>query len=308
MKLNIIILLFLVQTGCSQSKPSTQVNYDITELLDIAYLAEDKMDVDSLQRLNLILPDKQSNCPLLIWIGGGAWAFVDRHKSMEFARHLARKGIAVACIGHRLSPALYKDPLRDTGVEHPKHVEDVASSIKWLYNNAANYPFDKEQIFVGGYSSGGHLSALVSLDATYLENLGLSQEIIRGVIPISGAYDIVKYHDSFVENHPELAELHVKAAFGQSMKQLSQASPTSYIDKDEIPLLIITDNQGSSWAKPFEDKLIEKEYTDFQIIYDYSRTHAALWKALSTQDNMIYRDLIVDFIKSLSQQKTKKNE
>jgi len=287
-----IFSLFIFQIGFCQSKES-----NITEILNISYLEKDQIAVDSLQRLNLVLPTNKTTCPLFIWIGGGAWAFVDRHKEMVVARKLAEQGIAVASIGHRLSPATWQDPKFDKGIEHPKHVEDVAMAIKWLYDNASNYVYDKEQIFIGGYSCGAHLSALVSLDDTYLNNVGLSQKVIKGAIPISGAYDIIKYHDGFLEgSRPELAELHVKGVFGQTMEQLSQASPTNYIEKDEMPLLIITDSQVGRYTKPFEDKLIEKEYTDVQVIYDYSRNHKTLWEALSSEESTIYRDLILDFI------------
>lgn len=294
--LAISLFVFLISYGQRKEAP-----YNLIEKLNISYVEKDKVEVDSLQQLNLVLPKGKIDVPLFIWIGGGAWALVNRHKEMDIARNLAKKGIAVASIGHRLSPALWYDASLDKGVEHPKHIEDVAMAVKFLYENAAEYGYSKEQLFIGGYSSGAQLSALLCLDETYLNNVGLSQEILKGVIPISGTYDIIKYYNGFLEsNQPDVAELHVKGVFGKTMEQLSQASPINYIDKDEIPLLIIADSEATDYTKTFEEALLEKEYTAFQIVYDYSRTHKTLWQTLSNNKEPIYLNMMIDFIENNS--------
>ena len=60
---------------------------------------------------------------------------------------------------------------------------------------------------MGGFSSGGHLAALLSLDERYLMAHELELKDIRGVIPISGAFDISNYHQAFVNgSNPDLAD------------------------------------------------------------------------------------------------------
>ena len=70
----------------------------VVEHLNTPYAKPTNAAPDTLQRLNLVLPIEQKGWPLLIWIGGGA-SYVDRHKEMDLARHFAKAGIAVACIG-----------------------------------------------------------------------------------------------------------------------------------------------------------------------------------------------------------------
>lgn len=274
------------------------IKFEMREFLDISYVESDGVEGDSLQQLNLVLPKEVDlNVPLLIWIGGGAWSYVNKDMEMDIARELVKEGIAVASVGHRLSPAIWRDSTMNTGVEHPSHVKDIAMSIKWLYDRASEYGYDKEQIFVGGFSSGGHLSALVSLDGRYLSEQGLPKGVIKGVIPMSGTYDMVDYYETFLNgNRPTLAKTHVKAVFGQSEEQLREASPINYIEDLALPMLLITDANVYNYTKIFEEELIDKEYQSLQVIYAYHLSHGDLWRNLAA-DESIYRDMMVDFIK-----------
>lgn len=273
----------------------------IEEINDLRYVEGENSD--SLQMLNLVLPSKLDSFPLLIWIGGGAWSYGDRNMEMGIARKFAEKGIAVASVGHRLSPAIWKDSTLNTGIQHPKHIEDIAAAFSWLYDHASEYGYDKNNIFVGGYSSGGHLAALLSLDKQYLEKFGLSMKNIKGVIPIAGAYDISNYHQAFLNgSRKELADLHVKAVFGDTEEDFSAASPTSFLDQISVPILLISENNSFNYTKIFEDKIRETDFRDFQVLHVHRLGHAGLWKNLAA-DNSVYRDFIIGFIKTETEAK-----
>ncbi|MTI40178.1 alpha/beta hydrolase, partial [Fulvivirga lutimaris] len=220
--------LFLILPCISISVQGQENN--VIEYMNLSYLNAESLENDSLQKLNLTLPKNQKNVPLLIWIGGGAWSYVDRSQEMSLARKLGEAGIAVASIGHRLSPATWKNPNFDKGIQHPKHIEDIASSVKWLHDHAIEYGYDLNNIFIGGYSSGAHLASLISLDNSYLNMYGLKPSIFKGIISISGTYDLVDYNNAFLNgSRPELSDLHVKKVFGQSENDLIGASPITYI-------------------------------------------------------------------------------
>ncbi|HMQ63023.1 MAG TPA: alpha/beta hydrolase, partial [Flavilitoribacter sp.] len=133
-------------SGCAASQPAA--SFDIREFLNMPYT--DGPEADSLQSLHLVVPQSETASPLLIWIGGGAWAYVNKDMELDLARNLGRKGIAVASVGHRLSPAVWRDPKKTEGIQHPKHAEDVAAAVKWLYDHAAEYGYDREKFFIGG--------------------------------------------------------------------------------------------------------------------------------------------------------------
>ncbi|WP_445385796.1 alpha/beta hydrolase fold domain-containing protein [Robiginitalea sp. IMCC44478] len=313
MKKVAITLMAMFCLGLNFSCSQTHNSYKATELNDIPYVI-DPIPGDSLQRLNLVLPKKNGEIPLLIWIGGGAWSYVDKDKEMDLARKIAARGIAVASVGHRLSPAVWRDSSLNKGIRHPKHIQDVASAVKWLYEHANEYGYDSDKFFIGGFSSGAHLSALISMDSTYLNQVGISPEIFRGIIPVSGGFDIMDYHSTLANSErPELAKLHVEAVFGEGAEKFRQASPVTYLSNLSAPLLLISDNEVYNYSKLFEEKVRETAFRKMQVVYAYDLSHAALWKNLSFSEQSIYRQIIVHFIESNSElgvatQNKKENE
>ncbi|MEZ4827347.1 MAG: alpha/beta hydrolase [Bacteroidia bacterium] len=278
-----------------------QKNSEWQEYRDISYSENMSGPVNDLQKLNLVVPAESDNMPLLIWIGGGAWSYGDRNIEMDLAHRFAESGIAVASVGHRLSPAVWHDATLKTGIQHPCHVEDVASAVAWLHKHAAEYGYDPDKFFIGGYSSGAHLAALISLDSSYLHKAGLSTDIFKGVIPISGAYDILSYYEGFLSgSSPELAELHVKAVFGENTETFAQASPTSYLQHLSAPLLVMCDNSLYNYTRLLEDRIRETAFRDVRVMYAYNLSHGQLWRNLSNDPNSMYRNAIVDFIRALS--------
>lgn len=297
---NILLLLSLVsllqlQAQVNEDKPGYQ------EVLDIPYLAADDIVADSLQCLNLVLPEGVDQPPLLLWIGGGAWSFVDRNMEMNLARQFAERGIAVAAVGHQLSRGAFSDRAKATGVKHPAHIQDVAAAFKWLHEHAAEYGYDQNQLFVGGFSSGAHLAALLAMDERYLTPHGLGQEDIAGIIPIAGAYDIIDYYKAFAESENEnaraMADTHVKDVFGDTETIFKEASPTTYMDNLEIPMLLISEGALYNYTKVFEEKIWESEYRNCQILHAFNFDHAGLWRDISNAPDSQTRKIMVDFIK-----------
>jgi arylformamidase len=69
-------------------------------------------------------------------------------------------------------------------------------------------------MFIGGHSAGGHLSALLATDETYLKAEGLTLDHIKGVVPISGVFRLPESGRSF------------QHAFGNDPKMREAAAPT----------------------------------------------------------------------------------
>ena len=275
----------------------TQNTADVRVINDISYVKASEIQNDSLQRLNLVLPKDVKNPPMLLWIGGGAWSYVDRNQEMDLARKFAREGIAVASVGHRLSSATWKDPKLVTDVKHPKHIEDIAAAFKWLHENADKYEYDSKRIFIGGYSSGAHLAALLALNEKHLKAHQLSAKNIKGTIPIAGAYDIKNYHQAFANgSRKELAKLHVEAVFGE-IKGFKEASPTSYVSNLKAPMLLISERNTYNYTKIFEDELRKSDSAGFEVLHVRDLDHSGLWKDLSFNKDSSYRKRIVEFIK-----------
>src|SRR5207247_1816478 len=131
-------------------------------------------------KLDLYLPRDKKNFPVLVFLHGGSWRTGDRSLYRALGNRFARAGIGVAIPSYRLMP---KNP-------HPAQIEDVAAAFAWVHDNIAQYGGDAARIYVTGHSAGGHLAALLALDEKYLQKFNLAPSAIRGVVAMSGVYDV----------------------------------------------------------------------------------------------------------------------
>lgn len=282
--------LFLLIVLCGTTKGQ------LTIYEDLPYIAPESGEIDTFQSLNLVCALQEENAPLLIWIGGGAWSHTNKDVELNIAKKLAASGINVATVGHRLSSEVWRTPDRTEGIKHPEHIKDIASATRWLMNNEEFCHYNKDNIFVGGFSSGAHLAMLIGSNPEYLEKVGLTTSIVKGIIGISGAYDIEDYNNAFLESeNPHMSEVHVQAVFGHTREQFFSASPVNYIQNISAPLLIICDNALTRYTEHFVKKLQEHNFNNYELHYAQEFNHSEIWRSLS-QDDSVYRRLMEKFI------------
>lgn len=271
----------------------------ISESLDIAYY-EGADFSDEKHRLDLVLPAEQPVVATMLWIHGGAWAFGDRKDDLELARAFAREGIAVANMSYRLSRGDWRgEAFPSTGVQHPEHIKDVARAFAWLHENADNYGLDKSNVFVSGFSAGGHLSALLAMDERYLGAHDLSVSDIRAAIPVAGGYDLEAYYLAIEDGLGEDTAIgHVLGVFGPR-EGLPDASPLSYLEDASIPMLVLTEGETADYTRTFENAVAERGKTDL-IGFSYydDETHRSLLASLSLEESPARAEML-DFIASM---------
>lgn len=196
-------------------------------------------------KLDLYLPPGRRDYPTLLFVHGGAWSHGDKNFWFDLYGRLgkafAQQGIGVAVINYRLAP----------GNKHPEQARDVAKAIAWVHKNIARYGGKPGELFIAGHSAGGHLVALVSSDEQYLKDVGMDPSAIRGVIPISGVYDV----------RPR--EMLFNMVFGTSPEERTKASPITHVKAGLPPFLLLHGDHelphcDAPCACKFFDKL--KEY------------------------------------------------
>ena len=113
---------------------------------------------------------------------------------------------------------------------------------------------DLERMFVGGFSSGAHLAALLATDPTYLQAHGLESSALRGAIPVGGAWDIPAYYEAHRKaNGGKMAEQHVLDVFGRGEGALVDASPVTHMRKTEVPMLVLSEQDTHGYTVLFEE-------------------------------------------------------
>ena len=190
---------------------------------DIPYSSNPGAD-PKFNSLDLYLPEGKTNFPLVFFVHGGGWRAGDKADPnfKSFIETFAKIGIGVASANYRLSPV----------VKHPAHIEDVSKAFAWLYKNAAQYGIDRNRLFIAGHSAGGHLVALLALDARYLRQQGLSPGVIQGVLALNGIYDVPGF--------PEIGVIPSRReqSFPNDPKIQEEASPIRYVARQAPPFLI----------------------------------------------------------------------
>ena len=288
----IISLFFLIITGSLYAQ-------EVKVIEDLRYFESEENDPKHL--LDLYLPADTQEAPMMLWIHGGAWAFGDRKKEKELAMQFVREGVAVAVASYRLSPGTWADPKFNTGIQHPEHIKDIARAFTWVHKHATEYGYSQNNLFVSGYSAGGHLSALLAADGQYLEAEGLSTEHIKGIIPIAGAYDISHYHQAhLLGNGPEMAEKHVQAVFGDTEEDFAQASPTTFVQNLSTPIFLISERQSYDYTIVFEEAIKKAGIANAQFLHVRDFDHKGLYYNLAQASKSDYRDQILAFIKQVS--------
>ena len=126
------------------------------------------------QMLDVFAPAGAKNRPIVFWIHGGGWQKGDKKEMHAKPQAFTDKGFVFATTNYRFIPNVTLQQM--TG--------DVAKSIRWVYDHAAEYGGDRETIFVMGWSAGAQLAALICTDDRYLKAEGLALTNIKGCVPL----------------------------------------------------------------------------------------------------------------------------
>ena len=119
----------------------------------------------------------------MFWIHGGGWQAGDKSDVALKPAALTDRGFVFVSTNYRLLPDVDMDTL----------IRDVARALGWVHRNIARYGGDPGRIVVGGHSAGAQLAALLCTDERYLEEEGVSFDVLRGCVPVDGdTYDIPK--------------------------------------------------------------------------------------------------------------------
>lgn len=158
--------------------------------------------ISATQKLDIYLPKDVKNPPLVIWLHGGGFMFLDKSvvifdEGAKMLEALTSNGIGVAAIDYRLA----------TEAKFPAAAQDTKSAIRFLRANSDKYGFDSKKLAVLGESSGAYLAVMAGIsgnqksvfDDTSDKNLATSAAL-SAVIEISGnanyrtmASNIAKY-------------------------------------------------------------------------------------------------------------------
>jgi len=179
-------------------------------VLDLSYGPDRK------HRLDLYLPRAQvTGAPVLIFLHGGSWT----HGYKEWMGLMAPALVGLPAIfiaaNYRLAPAH----------RFPAQLEDTLAILAWTAAEIEPYGGDRDRVFLGGHSAGGHLAALATLRRDLWPRHGVAEGAVRACLPVSTTFDY--------RGDPKDA-----GSFLARPEDAGAASPIAYVEGNRVPFLI----------------------------------------------------------------------
>lgn len=134
--------------------------------------------------LDLFLPTNGNTKKLQVYIHGGYWQELSKNESSFAATNFQSHGCYFAVINYSLAP----------NASIFEIVEQNRKALAWLYTNADNLGFDRNEIYISGSSAGAHLAMMMLQTdwSLYIDNSQYSSldNLVKGVCAVSGIYDL----------------------------------------------------------------------------------------------------------------------
>lgn len=121
-----------------------------------------------------IFPAAGKDCPVLVFIHGGAWRNFTKDDFSFVAAGLVPHGVATVVVNFSKLPE----------VRLPAVAAQLRRALGWIRRNTECFGGDPERLYLGGHSSGAHLAAsLLVADPA-------APPGVKGCVGISGCYDL----------------------------------------------------------------------------------------------------------------------
>ena len=149
-------------------------------------------------------PVARKRAPLFAFIHGGYWQRNSKEIFAFVAQGPRAHGISVATIGYTLAPQARLSEI----------VAEIMQALDFLAANSEALNFDRDEIFIGGWSAGAHLATLA-----------LRHPRVRGGLAISGIFDLRPIALSYINDALKLG-----------IDEISQLSPILNLGPSIAPL------------------------------------------------------------------------
>lgn len=286
------ILLFITMSILFSCKKKIDNKDFISET--IQYNSINGVDNDLLS-LDIYYKDKTNLKPVVIYVHGGGWTIGNKTNSLNNKLSLFNSlDYTFVSINYRLSPFPYK-PNDENRVKYPSHNIDVADAISWIYNNIDNYGGDNSKIMLFGHSAGAQIVSLIATDKSFLENKGLSLEILKGIgIIDTKGFDVL----NLVHNYSSSQNMYINA-FGIDSTENIQASPYRILNPNiRYPKMFIT-LRGSNQRKEAINNFIDKAKifnVNLTIVDGSKYTHGEINEAIGKKNETTITNPFKEFL------------
>lgn len=212
-------------------------------------------------------PSGSVNGPLFVFIHGGYWHRNSKEIFGFVSTGPCAHGIDVATIGYTLAPQATLTEI----------VEEVFQALVFITAMSSELGFDPDRIYVGGWSAGGHL-------ATLSANLPM----VRGVISISGIFDLEPIAETYINDELKLQPSEIEELAPIRNLPTRPIPISLFVGSEELPELQRQSREFAERANA-EDLLVS-------VTTLVGRNHYTIMEELAAPDGML-TSALVDMIK-----------
>jgi arylformamidase len=236
--------------------------------LDLSYGKDPKQRLDVYEAADSDL--RASPRPVFIFLHGGGFREGDRRQYGYVAGALAPNGVVTVVPSYRLLPEHY-----------PAQAHDTEAIVAWVHANIRRFGGDPRRIYIGGHSAGAIMSTFAALKRDWVARLRLPPDVIKGVIAVSGPYDLRRAAGFVADYLPDPATR-------------AGASPLLHVAGGAPPMIVAFGTLESPYAKgspEFVDALV-RSGAAARLIPLAGMQHDATALSLGDADGAVVRAML----------------
>jgi arylformamidase len=237
------------------SERSAIVRAEAKSRLDLVYGPRPRNRID-------YFPTDGRGGPLFVFLHGGYWQRNSKEMFAFLSDGPRAYGIKVAVIGYTLAPEARLSEI----------VKEVRQALDFLSENASNLEFDRGGIFVGGWSAGAHLAAVVS-----------DHPSVRGGLAISGIFDLEPIALSYINEQLRLDAKEIGTLSPLRNVSIRHSPLQLFVGASELPELR---RQSAVYAEMAKKQGLPVALTELP-----SHNHFSILDELSGRGGLLAREL-----------------
>lgn len=195
--------------------PLAEINFLVPRA---GYRKQTGIGYGSLERQKLDVYNSKGevqNLPVVVFFYGGSFQSGRRQDYRFVGEALTARGFIAVIPDYRVYPE----------GKFPIFIEDGAAAVSWVRNDINRFGGDPSRLFLMGHSAGAYIASMLALNPSYLAQVGLSSDDLRGFIGLAGPYDFLPL------NKPKLVEI-----FGAY--NTVETQPINFVNASAPPALL----------------------------------------------------------------------